>query len=94
MERPKPDEYVGASGYDARSLDDLVEDFAAVREANLRILRAFDARAWERVGVANESPVSARALAFMMAGHVRHHVEILRSRHEVGPAGTRRAGAP
>jgi hypothetical protein len=76
-------DYVARSGYDHQRLADLVSEFAAVREANLRFLRGLDAESWGRLGVANENPVSVRALAFIMAGHVRHHVGIVRSRYGI-----------
>ena len=37
--------------------------------------------AWVRMGTASGNPVSVRALAYIMAGHVRHHVNILRERY-------------
>ena len=37
--------------------------------------------AWERVGVANDNPVSVRAIVWIMAGHVRHHLNILTDRY-------------
>ena len=36
---------------------------------------------WSRVGKANGKSVSARAIAYIMAGHVRHHLAILRERY-------------
>lgn len=75
--------YIEASGYDERALADLVDDFRAARGANLTVLRSLDPGAWERVGTANNNPVSVRALAFIMAGHVRHHFGVLRSRYGV-----------
>ena len=75
--------YVDASGYDRRPLGALVEVFAALRASNLAELSAIDADAWNRVGLANDSPVSVRAIAFMLAGHVRHHMSILTNRYEV-----------
>jgi len=81
--------YVAESGFDERTLAELVREFTAVREANLAVLRRLEGRAWERIGNANGSPVSVRALAFIMAGHVRHHCGILRSRYgiQAGPGG-------
>ena len=32
-------------------------------------------------GNANGKPVSARAIAYIMAGHVRHHMALLRERY-------------
>jgi hypothetical protein len=78
--------YVARSGFDRVRLTDLVEDFATLRSANLAFLRRLDVEAWRQAGTANDSPVSVRALAFIMAGHVRHHVGVLRSRYGVAAA--------
>lgn len=77
------DVYMVHAAFDAVPLADLAEDFAAAREANLRMLGRFDDDAWRRVGTANATPVSARALAWIMAGHVRHHLAILEERYGV-----------
>jgi len=49
-----------------------------------RAHHGLDAEAWLRRGTANGKPVSVRALAFMIPGHERHHVEILKTRYRVG----------
>ena len=36
---------------------------------------------WKRMGTASGFPVSVRALAFIMAGHVRHHLAIVNERY-------------
>jgi DinB superfamily len=79
--------YVPVAKFDARSLADLVGEFRTARAATLALLRTFDADAWRRRGTASGKPVSVRALAFMIPGHERHHVEILRSRYGVGAGG-------
>ena len=56
-------------------LDELVREFAAVRESNLFLVRRLDETSSRREGIANNARVTARALAFVMAGHVRHHTE-------------------
>jgi hypothetical protein len=75
--------YVAESRYDERSLEDLAAEFAAVRRGNLAFLRKLDNRAWQRMGTASSKPISVRALAFIMAGHVRHHRAVLESRYAV-----------
>jgi hypothetical protein len=82
--------YVEESGYDRRPLRDLVELFASLRAANLAELRAIGPAVWGRVGTANHAQVSVRALAFILAGHVRHHCAILSNRYEL----TRAPAAP
>ena len=76
--------YVPVAKFDIRSLADLVGELRSARAATLALLRTFDADAWRRRGTASGKPVSARALAFMIPGHERHHVEILRTRYGVG----------
>jgi hypothetical protein len=82
-------EYVARSGFDRCRLSDLVEEFAQLRETNLTALRRLDEDAWRRIGTASGRPVSVRALAYIMAGHVRHHLQILATRYAaalgVGP---------
>lgn len=74
-------DYVAESGYDRQSLAVLLEEFETVRRSNLAFLRQLDAARWVRTGTASGKPVSVRALAYMMVGHVRHHVSILRQRY-------------
>ena len=76
-------DYVNASGYDRRPLGGLVEVFESLRAANLFELSAIEPDAWGRVGTMNGTSVSVRAVAFMLAGHVRHHMAILTNRYEV-----------
>jgi len=76
-------EYARVSGHDNVPLAELVEEFGAVRSATLHLLRHLVPKAWMGVGTASGKPVSVRALAFIMAGHVAHHVAILRERYGV-----------
>ena len=73
--------FVENAGFDDRSLQDLLDDLEATRTATLRLLRSLPDAAWTRLGKANDSPVSVRALAFMIAGHERHHVNVLKERY-------------
>jgi hypothetical protein len=77
-------EYVPFARCDDLSLDQLAEEFAAVRNATLAMFRNFPAEAWARRGTANNSGISVRALAFIIAGHELHHLETLRTRYGVG----------
>ena len=73
--------YVANSGADDRSISDLAGELAAVRRANLMMLRALPEEAWRRIGTASDNPISVRAIAFIILGHERHHVRILRERY-------------
>ena len=62
-------------------MEDLLSELRLVRQANLAMLRNLDEGAWARLGTANGNEVSVRALVFIMAGHVRHHMGVLRERY-------------
>ena len=73
--------YVEAAPFETVPLAALVEDFQLVRTANHRFAQRFSTDEWARGGTANANPVTARALAFIMAGHFRHHVAVLEERY-------------
>jgi hypothetical protein len=77
-------EYILASPYDRLELEDLLSEFRLVRLSNIAMFRTLDEESWTRVGTANDNQVSVRALAFIMAGHVRHHMGVLRDKYELG----------
>jgi len=73
--------YVARAASDDRPVKELAHEFAAVRHANLWTIRRWAPEEWDRVGNANGKAVSTRAIAYIMAGHVRHHVALLRERY-------------
>jgi hypothetical protein len=75
--------WVPAAGFDRRSLPDLLADLDAVRRATIALFRGFDAAALARKGTANNREITVRALAYVIAGHERHHLGILRERYRV-----------
>jgi hypothetical protein len=75
------DGYVLNGSFDAYRMEELAREFELVRGANLLMLKHLDEAAWQRRGIASGSEVTVRALAFIMAGHEKHHMEILRTRY-------------
>jgi DinB superfamily len=75
------DDYMLTSPYDRIELEDLLSELRLIRLGNIAMFRTLDEEAWSRVGLANSNSVSVRALAFVMAGHVRHHMNVLRERY-------------
>jgi len=76
-------EYILTSPYNRIDLEDLLSEFRLARLSNIAMLRTLDDESWMRIGTANGSQVSVRALAFIMAGHVRHHMEVLREKYDL-----------
>jgi len=79
--------YVPAAEFERRSLADVLAEFEAVRSATVALLGGLPEAAWGRWGVANGQRVTVRALAYIIAGHELHHVEVLRTRYGVGGGG-------
>ncbi len=75
--------FVASANFDARPLASLVEEWETVRRASLLLLRGLDGEAAGRRGTASGAPVTVRALAYIIAGHVEHHLEILRTRYSL-----------
>ena len=72
--------YAAASEEHPASLADIIESWNSLRTANLLLIRNLADAAWGRVGTASGTSITVRALAWIMAGHVRHHNAILRKR--------------
>lgn len=75
------DDWVPHSRANSRTLPSLLVEFAAVRAATLALVESLDDAAWARRGTASGHPTSARALAYIIAGHDLHHQAILRERY-------------
>jgi hypothetical protein len=73
-------DYVKNLDYDVVSLSSLLDEFELCRKANLLLFRRIPEVCWERQGTASGHPVTIRALAFMMVGHVIYHENILKKR--------------
>jgi hypothetical protein len=78
------DEFVKATDFNARSLSDLVEEFSLQRRANVLCFKPLSAAELVRKGSASGNPITARAVLYMMAGHVSHHIESLQTSYHVG----------
>ena len=59
----------------------LAEDYRAVRQSTITLLRGLPAEAWSRKGTANKASITPRALAYGIAGHEIHHMGVIRNRY-------------
>lgn len=76
--------FADASAADLRPLAKIVAELRAVRAATVALYEGFEPDAMIRRGTANDAPFTVRALAWIAAGHERHHRQILRERYGVG----------
>ena len=75
------DDYVAESNFNNRSLDDLINEFLTARESNIILFKSFDEEILHRRGIASESEVTVLALIYIIAGHEKHHMKILKERY-------------
>lgn len=73
--------WIAPAGFDGRSLGSLLDEAEAVRAATLALFRNLPDEAWSRGGEANGAHVTVRALAWIIAGHERHHLTLIEERY-------------
>ncbi|HSZ62863.1 MAG TPA: DinB family protein [Terriglobales bacterium] len=81
IEGYEQDDYVRNGPFARLALEDLIEDYIAVRRATVSLFRSLDEAAWTRRGIANKNEVTVRALAYIIAGHELHHRRILEEKY-------------
>ncbi len=65
----------------ARSAESLLEEYVSVRNATLTLFENLPDEAWTRSGIANEHPVSVRALVYILGGHELHHLAVIKNKY-------------
>ena len=75
------DGYIENSNANSRPFADLLNEFDFQRRSNMLMLRNISDENSRLMGTASDKPVSVRALAYISAGHVTHHVHILKERY-------------
>lgn len=75
------DDYIANSNANNRSFADLLDEFDLQRRSNLLLVNNISDEGSRRMGRASDNPVSTRALVYVMAGHVNHHLKILKERY-------------
>jgi hypothetical protein len=80
---PGYDQNIAASGAAADNVpwSAHIEEFRRVRLSTISLLKNMPPEAWMRSGIASDNPITVRALAFLVPGHVSHHLAILRDRY-------------
>lgn len=77
------DTFMAASNFKSRTMDDLLAELWSVRAATLSLAKSLPESAMTKRGTASDSPVTVRALLYIIAGHELHHLAILRERYGV-----------
>ncbi|HYJ86738.1 MAG TPA: DinB family protein [Pyrinomonadaceae bacterium] len=72
---------VKGAGADQLSWASQVEEFRSIRFSTVAFFRGLPKEAWDRSGIASDNPFTVRALAYIAAGHVQHHADVIRNRY-------------
>jgi uncharacterized damage-inducible protein DinB len=75
------DDYVPFSKANKRSLPSIFREYKTIRNATLSLFTSLSKEDLLRIGTANDHPVSVRALAYHIAGHELHHLNIIKERY-------------
>ena len=75
------DDYVANSNFNERTLKDLAEELLSLRKSNLILFRSFTDDMVKLTGIANESEASVDALLFIIAGHEKHHINVIKEKY-------------
>jgi DinB family protein len=76
--------YVPAGQFDTRPLSSLIGEFRSVRESTEGLMHGLPLDCWANQGEASGMSITARALAYIIVGHVNHHLGVLRDRYGLG----------
>ena len=74
-------DFVAGANFDERPFPEVLDEFSSVRAASLTFYRSLNQELAQRRGVANELEFSVRSVPYIVAGHERHHVRVLRERY-------------
>ena len=75
------DEFANNSAANHRSLESLLEEFMSVRTATVLLFKSFSDQKLQQIGIASDSPMSVRAAGFVICGHEKHHMAVIKERY-------------
>lgn len=75
------DEFVANGRHNERSFESIIEEFIPLRQANIALFNTFNEHELARRGMASDRLISVHAFIYIIAGHLNHHVTILRTRY-------------
>jgi len=75
------DDYALNSGANERDIDNILEEYEAVRRSTIALFNGLSDSAFTKTGIANNNKVSVRALVYHLAGHELYHINLIKSRY-------------
>lgn len=75
------DEYVLTSNANTRTLEQLLDEYSALRHSTIHLFASLSEKDLMRLGTASNSPISPRAMGFIIIGHENHHCDVIKQRY-------------
>jgi uncharacterized damage-inducible protein DinB len=75
------DLYMTNADFSRLDFQDILSDFSIVRQCTSSLIACLSNDAWIRKGTVLNHPTTARALAYIIAGHELHHLAIIKERY-------------
>jgi uncharacterized damage-inducible protein DinB len=74
--------YAALAEHSKHCINSLLEELLALRKANLLMIKHLNPEWYDLAGTMDTgAPITLRALLFIMAGHVEHHINIFKERY-------------
>ncbi|KUG25484.1 hypothetical protein ASZ90_004696 [hydrocarbon metagenome] len=74
-------EYVDSANFDELSLEILIDDFKKMRDSHISLFKTFNDEILDRKGIANNTEYSVSSVLYIMAGHVDHHLKVIKEKY-------------
>ena len=73
--------YAANANGGARKWNDMTDEFAAVRKSTQLLFNSFSPEQLDSLGKASDYEMNAKAMGYTIAGHLAHHLNIIRERY-------------
>jgi hypothetical protein len=73
--------YVAASSANNRSVESILNELHTVQAATLSLFSSFTGEQLNASGIANENPIYVKGIGYIIAGHAKHHLDIIKERY-------------
>jgi uncharacterized damage-inducible protein DinB len=74
-------EYLVGAQFESQSFADILTQYRHVRQATISLIESFSTNQANQMGHVNGNSVSVRALSWMIAGHEKHHIQLIKERY-------------
>ena len=73
--------YVPPSQANQKNLSQLLDEFSSLKKASISLYKGFNKAMLTKLGRASGSPISVRAIPFILIGHELHHIQVIKDRY-------------